>query len=127
MTDRLVDLITAAGMAPPTVSEIELMVKENGVTERLRLAARAGRIIQVDRDRYFGLEALAGFTAALIRVAADGPITPAAIRHETGITRKFLIPLLEWADRSALTIRRGEARVPGPALSKHGQAQRQEC
>lgn len=126
MTDRLVALITAAGMAPPTVSEIESVVKENGVAETLRLAARAGRLIQVDRDRYFGLEALAGFTAALIRVATAGPITPAAVRDETGITRKLLIPLLEWADRSALTIRRGDARVPGPALSKQGQAQRRE-
>ena len=120
MIDRLVDLITAAGLAPPTVSEIESTLKLNGAAETLRLAARTGRVIQVERDRYYGSEALAGFTAALVRVAAAGPITPAAIRNETGVTRKFLIPLLEWADRSALTTRRGDSRVPGPALPKLG-------
>jgi selenocysteine-specific elongation factor len=116
MVDRLVNLIAAAALAPPTVSEIESTLRVQGVAEALRLAARGGRVIQIERDRFFGSEALAGFTAALVRVAAAGPITPAAVRDETGVTRKFLIPLLEWADRSALTIRRGDARVPGPAL-----------
>lgn len=120
MVARLVDLIVAAGLAPPTTSEIDAALKVNNAAETLRLAARSGRVVQVEPDRYFGMEALAGFTGALIRLSAAGPITPAAVRNETGVSRKFVIPLLEWADRSGFTIRRGEARVPGPALPKGG-------
>jgi selenocysteine-specific elongation SelB-like protein len=33
------------------------------------------------------------------------------LRDRFGLTRKYLIPLLEWADRRGITERRGDARV----------------
>jgi len=40
-----------------------------------------------------------------------GAATPAVLRDRLGLTRKFLIPLLEWADRRGITRRDGDART----------------
>jgi selenocysteine-specific elongation factor len=39
-----------------------------------------------------------------------GAITVTGIRDRTGLSRKYLIPLLEWADRRGITRRDGDAR-----------------
>jgi selenocysteine-specific elongation factor len=39
-----------------------------------------------------------------------GSISPAQVRDRLGISRKYLIPLLEWADDRGITVRVGEAR-----------------
>lgn len=118
LVDRLVTMLDEAGLAPPSVGELEASLREAAVAEALRLAARSGRLVALERDRYFHPSALARFREALIGVAATGAITPGAVREVTGVSRKFLIPLLEWSDREGLTVRRGEARVAGPALAK---------
>jgi selenocysteine-specific elongation factor len=118
LVDRLVTMLDEAGLAPPSVGELETALPAAAVAEALRLAARTGRIVALERDRYFHPSALARFRDALSGVAAAGAITPAAIREVLGVSRKFLIPLLEWSDREGLTVRRGEARVAGPALAK---------
>jgi selenocysteine-specific elongation factor len=116
LVDHLVELVDRGGLSPPSVGEIEDTVRRPGVSEALRLAARAGRVVAVERDRYFSPRALTNLTTALAAIAASGPITPAAVREATGVSRKYLIPLLEWSDRAGFTVRRGEARAPGPAL-----------
>jgi selenocysteine-specific elongation factor len=47
----------------------------------------------------------------VIRALRDG-FTIADFREETGMSRKYAIPILEWADREGLTVRRGEGRWP---------------
>ncbi|MEO8635195.1 MAG: selenocysteine-specific translation elongation factor [Gemmatimonadales bacterium] len=113
--DQLVDQIEKAGLMPPSAGELKLESGGDAVADALRLAARAGRLVQVEPDRYYSPVAIATFSAALRELAPKG-ITPAALRERTGLSRKFLIPLLEWADASGLTIRRGDSRIPGPRL-----------
>jgi len=115
-TERVLALVEEAGLSPPTVSEIAVTLSIPTTADLLRRIAAAGRVVAVEPDRYFARRALDEFARALGEVAAQGPITPAALREATGLTRKYLIPLLEWADRSGLTRRQGDARVPGPAL-----------
>ena len=38
------------------------------------------------------------------------PFTVAHFRDHTGLSRKYVVPILEWADREGLTIRRGDVR-----------------
>jgi selenocysteine-specific elongation factor len=113
--DRLVDQVREAGLTPPTVDELGRLLGLAEVADALRLAAREGRLVQVEPDRYYAREALEVFTAAL-RTLAPAGIHPAGLRERTGLSRKFLIPLLEWADASGLTVRRGDQRIPGPRL-----------
>jgi len=115
LVERVVKLVEQAGLSPPAAAEIEAELKVAGVMDALRFAARAGRLEAVERERYFSASALAGFRETVTRVGARGPITPQGLRDETGLSRKFLIPLLEWSDRTGLTVRSGDVRVLGRA------------
>jgi selenocysteine-specific elongation factor len=118
--ERLVQAVARAGLSPPTVAELATDLKLDDAADALRIAARQGRIVPVGPDRYYSREAITRFVQSLAAVAGKGPITPAAVREATGLSRKYLIPLLEWADQAGLTIRRGDARVAGPHLVAEG-------
>lgn len=118
MLARLVAAVEAGGLAPPTVGELEAALGLGALGDALRLAARNGKVIPVERDRYVGRVAMAGFVDTLRTLGRNGPITPGAIRDVTGLSRKFVIPLLEWADSSGLSVRKGDGRIPGPKLAE---------
>ncbi|HJS48572.1 MAG TPA: SelB C-terminal domain-containing protein, partial [Gemmatimonadales bacterium] len=84
---------------------------------RLREAELAGLVHRVDRERWLGAAAARRLQLTLRELGATGPITPARLRERTGLSRKHLIPLLEWADRQGWTVRRGDRREPGPRLA----------
>jgi len=109
--DALAARLEGAGLAPPSVAELEAELGRGDVLAALRLASEGGRLVQVERDRWYARVSLERFTAVLREVGGNGEITPAALRDRLGITRKFLIPLLEWSDRQGLTRRVGEVRV----------------
>jgi selenocysteine-specific elongation factor len=41
----------------------------------------------------------------------DGKATPASMKELTGLSRKFIIPLMEYFDITKLTIRGGDHRI----------------
>lgn len=84
----------------------------------LRIAEARGLVRRVDRDHFYATEALETWARALVEVGDDGGITPAALRERLGLSRKFLIPLLEWSDREGITRRVGERRVLVAPLSR---------
>lgn len=118
MIERIILRIEAGGLAPPSMAELQAELQLPGLSDAVRLAARTGRIVAVERDRHYGQQALAGFRQILVGLAAHGPVTPPAVREAAGVSRKYLIPLLEWADRTGLTIRDGDVRLAGPALRR---------
>ncbi|MGE0352202.1 MAG: selenocysteine-specific translation elongation factor [Gemmatimonadales bacterium] len=108
--DRIVAHLEQAGLAPPSVQELARALDSDDLEGLLRLLAREGRVEAVERDRYYARPALEEFVAALRELGQAGEITPARVRDRLGITRKYLIPLLEWADRAGVTVRVGEGR-----------------
>jgi selenocysteine-specific elongation factor len=108
--DRVVGILEQAGLTPPSMGELEQQTGRRDVAAILRLAAQAGKVEAVERERYYARPALDRFTAALAELGRDSPIAPAALRDRLGITRKYLIPLLEWADAKGITERVGDAR-----------------
>jgi selenocysteine-specific elongation factor len=77
----------------------------------VRRAAGEGRLEAVSSDWFLSRAALDGFVAELRTLGGKGEITPAALRERLGLTRKYLIPLLEWADAKGHTRREGDHRV----------------
>jgi hypothetical protein len=74
--------------------------------------AREGAVERVDQDRYALKQALEEFRRAVEDTLRElGSATPAQFRDRLGLTRKYLIPLLEWADRRGITSRKGDTRV----------------
>jgi selenocysteine-specific elongation factor len=108
--DRVVRLLLEARLNPPSVPELERTTGSRDLLAVLRLAAARGQVEAVERDRYYAREALDQFTSVLNDLGRQGEIIPAAIRERLGISRKYLIPLLEWADGKGITVRVGEGR-----------------
>lgn len=113
---RLLEAVSLGGLAAETVGELERRTGIRNAAASLRAAEQEGLVVAVERDRYLSRESLDQFESQLARVARHGLITPATVREITGLSRKHLIPLLEWADRAGLTVRAGEGRVAGPRL-----------
>jgi selenocysteine-specific elongation factor len=108
--ERVMGILLQAHLMPPTISELERSTGRQDIHALLRLAAARGRVEAVERDRYYTREALDHFTDALQDLGREGEIIPATVRDHLGITRKYLIPLLEWADLKGITMRVGEGR-----------------
>ena len=107
---RIVRVLLEAHLTPPSISELERTSGRRDLLAMLRLAAAKGQVEAVERDRYYTREALDQFTSVLTELGQQGEIVPAAVRDRLGISRKFLIPLLEWADGKGITMRVGEGR-----------------
>jgi selenocysteine-specific elongation factor len=108
---RVLEALAAAGGEPPSVSELQATLPAVKVAAVLRMLARAGRAVAVGPDRYYEAAALAAERGRLEGVLEElGAASPAQIRDRLGRSRKWLIPLLEWADREGVTVRDGDRR-----------------
>ncbi len=110
-TNHLAHDICAAVQEPPSVGEL-VSRYGSSVPALLRMLERQGRIVQVERDRYYDRIALDAMIAQLKESLKPGEVyVPAQLRDVLGSSRKFLIPFLEFCDRRGVTERRGDGRV----------------
>jgi selenocysteine-specific elongation factor len=108
--ERLVAAVRSGGLKAPSTMELADRLGIRDAESGLREAALAGEVFLVERGRYLSAEALQEFAQLLREVGSTGEITPGAVRDRSGLSRKYLIPLLEWADRTGITRREGEGR-----------------
>jgi len=109
---RLAQRLAEARWQLPTVSELQREFADPTVPALLAHLAREGAVERVDQERYALKQALEEFRRAVEETLRElGAATPAQFRDRLGLTRKYLIPLLEWADRRGITSRQGDTRV----------------
>ena len=120
----VVGRIDAAALTPPDAKELGAITGRADIAAVLRVAAAEGLIVAVERDRYFSRRALDTFVTALQELGEGGEVRIPPLKERLGLSRKFLIPLLEWSDREGLTVRQGDtrravtSRYAGGAVSK---------
>jgi selenocysteine-specific elongation factor len=109
---RLAQRLAEARWQLPTVAELQREFADPSVPALLAHLAREGSVERVDQERYAVKQALEEFRRAVEETLRElGAATPAQFRDRLGLTRKYLIPLLEWADRRGITSRKGDTRV----------------
>jgi selenocysteine-specific elongation factor len=108
--DRVVAILELAELSPPAVEALGEKVGRSDIGDILRLAAAEGRVVPVERHRYYASSQLERFATALREIGSAGDITPGRVRDQLGLSRKFAIPLLEWADGQGITRRVGDSR-----------------
>jgi len=107
------ELINGAA-EPPTVKELcELLrLAEKPLLEHLNLLVRQGRAVKVKSDLFYASGPLQLISDTLLEhLQAKGEITPPEFREITGLSRKFMIPLLEYFDSLKMTVRVGDKRL----------------
>ena len=103
-----------AGLTPPTIKELmEKFAGQWSLAESvIKVMLKEGSLIKINEDLYFHKEVLArlreNYKALLVR---EGKATPASMKELTGLSRKFIIPLMEYFDITKLTISAGDHRI----------------
>ena len=77
-------LLEQADLTPPNVAELERRTGRRDVEAILRLAAAAGKVEAVERDRYYARPRWTGSSAALREMGAAESIVPAELRDRLG-------------------------------------------
>jgi len=114
LREEITGIYQNAGLTPPLTKE--LMEKFSGnrkaATDILNVMLSENVLVKLNEDMYFHREALdrlkEDYRALLIK---DGKATPATFKELTGLSRKFIIPLMEYFDKTKLTIRVEDHRV----------------
>jgi len=102
------------GRTPPTAREIAEMFpdRKKEVASLEQLMLREGEIVRISEDLNFHRDVLARLREDYKRMLVkDGEANPASVRELTGLSRKFIIPLMEYFDSTKLTMRAGDKRI----------------
>ncbi|MBK7906765.1 MAG: selenocysteine-specific translation elongation factor [Gemmatimonadetes bacterium] len=111
--DRLLERIRGAGVEALSIPEL---VAELGtdVHAQLKLLEKEKLVVMIALDRPFSREAVQELLRRLRSYAKAGTVyAPSELREALGITRKWLIPFLEWCDRQRISLRRADGRTFG--------------
>jgi selenocysteine-specific elongation factor len=81
-----------------------------------RALVRDGVLVDVDGIVFTGSAVDRARELVRQQLASNGTITVSDARDLLGSSRKYVVPLLEHFDREGVTRRRGDVRIPGPAL-----------
>jgi selenocysteine-specific elongation factor len=113
---RIAEFIRAAGGTAPGRAELLEAVKgvsadPKAVEKVVEGLARAGEIVRV-KELLFDGAALRGIEERVVAfLAKQGEITVPEFKEMTGLSRKYIIPLLEHFDATKVTLRVGDKRV----------------
>ncbi|HEX6575742.1 MAG TPA: selenocysteine-specific translation elongation factor [Gemmatimonadaceae bacterium] len=111
VSDAILHAICTQGAEPPTVGELQS--KFGSATSALiRRLERQGDVKRVSEDRYYSAAAVEQMVGSLRAWADTGRrYSPSELKEVLGVSRKFLIPFLEFCDRTGVTERQGDGRV----------------
>lgn len=113
LKEAILKAVTEAESAPPSFDELAsaLAVRVEDVAAISRWLVRERQLIAVEQSRYYSQQAVQALVSRL-GAGMDGARDYAAsdLREMLDLTRKFLIPFLEYCDRESYTVRDGAGR-----------------
>jgi len=101
------------GLTPPYFKELTktLDIDADRAKDVLMLLIEEGLIVKTKEDLYFYVEAIDALKKRLVDfLKSNGEMTTPQFKEMTGVSRKFLIPLIEFFDAQNVTIRVGDIR-----------------
>jgi selenocysteine-specific elongation factor len=110
---EIVDAYKKNGLTPPYFKELSknLGIDSRTAKDVLMYLVDEGLIIKVKEDLYFLAEAVKDLQNRLIDfLGVHGEITTPQFKDMAGVSRKYLIPLIEYFDSNNVTIRIGDIR-----------------
>jgi selenocysteine-specific elongation factor len=110
--DRLAATFADAGLEPPELAELPLeLAGTAGLPALLRFLERDGVLVRLTPTRWADASAVSDCAMAChAQLSADTPLAVSDFKQVVNLTRKHLIPLLEYFDRAGFTLRSGETR-----------------
>ncbi len=104
---------------PPTLKEAAAALESpsDTVASLIRFATQQRILIDLGHGFFISQQSFNVLCSELRELFIESPERSVAeIRDHWGITRKHAIPLLEFCDKSAITVRNGDARIQGRGM-----------
>lgn len=114
LRNAISEVYADAGLAPPTTREViaKFADQRREAENVLGVMLKDGILIKISEDLYFHRDEIQklreNYRNFLLK---EGKATPASFKELTGLTRKFIIPLMEYYDVTKLTVRTGDCRI----------------
>lgn len=124
--DHLIALY-ANSRNPPTLKEAaeQLHLTLDSASSIMRFATQQQLLIDLGNGFHISMQMFRLLCQELQSLfEADAELSVAAIRDRWLVTRKHAIPLLEYCDRAAITVRHDTLRTAGPELAKYCNVER---
>jgi len=123
LADRILHEICTQSSEPPSVAELVSSFGEL-TPALLRYLERAGEVVRVSDDRYYSPQAVESMVGTLRSRMEPGRIYVATeLREILGVSRKYLIPFLEFCDLIGVTGSRSDVRGRGRVIAETGSVQ----
>ena len=110
---KMLDAYSSAGLTPPYFKELSktLGIESSRAKDVLMFLLDEGHIVKVKEDLYFHADAVKALKERLVDfLEANGEMTTPQFKNIAGVSRKYLIPLIEYFDATNVTIRIGDIR-----------------
>jgi len=101
------------GLTPPYFTELKKSfdIETSLAKDVLMLLMDEGMIVKAKEDLYFDAQAVKDLQKRLVDFLKNhGEISTPQFKEMTGVSRKYLIPLIEYFDAQNVTIRIGDIR-----------------
>ncbi|HEX2967295.1 MAG TPA: selenocysteine-specific translation elongation factor [Syntrophorhabdaceae bacterium] len=112
--DAILKTLLKYGLATPGLKELatETGKNEKDLRDILNRLSFEGRVVKLKGDMYFHQQAIEGLKqSAIVYLKSHKEMTPSDFKSVVDVSRKYMIPLLEYLDSIKLTIRVGDKRV----------------
>ena len=101
--------LAARPLEPPSRKEL---APDAASQRALKFLIESGEVVEISSDLVLSTAAVAKATAQVkAYVTQHGPATVSELRQVLGSSRRIVVPLLEYFDRTFVTVRRGDTRV----------------
>ena len=109
---QIEEIYLKGGLEPPYFREVKDKFPGDTGTDVLQVMVKDGILIKVKEDLYFHSQVIEDLKTRLVTFLKEkGEINTPQFKDMTGVSRKYTIPLVEYFDRSQLTVRVGDSRV----------------
>jgi selenocysteine-specific elongation factor len=114
LENNILNMLYSTGATPPTLKELSVEFKksENQIKDIIEKLIYKGKVIKVKGDLYFHNDVMETIKEKVVlHLKEKKEMTPVDFRSFFDVSRKYMIPILEYLDEIKLTIRVGDKRV----------------
>lgn len=111
---KVLEVLLRFGLCAPQIADLikEVNFEEKQLKDFMERLVYEGKVVKLKGDMYIHPENLETFKNGVVNFLKNrGEASPSEIKSIFSISRKYLIPLLEYLDEIKITVRKGDKRV----------------
>jgi selenocysteine-specific elongation factor len=112
LRNQIEQIYLKKGLEPPYFKDLDQNIIQKGGRDLLEVMVKDGTLIKVKEDLYFHKKAIEELKRRLVDfIKEKDEITTPELKKVTGVSRKYTIPLIEYFDKTQVTVRIGDKRI----------------